>query len=379
MNEFEIIETYFKQRTATGIGIKTQNHQKNTVQQDSQPTYGQKHSQDHSQEHHQEHSQKFDQKHNQKQGILLGIGDDAAITRVPAEYDLATCIDTLVADRHFPADAPAYAIGYKALAVNLSDLAAMGATPKWFTLALTLPESKPAWLKAFAEGLFTLAEQANITLIGGDTTRGPLSITVQANGLLPKGSALTRHGASADDNIYVSGIIGNGYLGLAEYQQQHAQSHGMPNDIKEASDGNKTSPQQTKALKHYLQPQPQNTLGMALLEKATSAIDVSDGLLADLNHILTVNKLHAEIDISAIPFALPSANLDQQLTLLSGGDDYELCFTAPASLHEEIMQIGEKLDISVSLIGKTVNINPRATSPITHMGEPITVSGYNHF
>lgn len=250
--------------------------------------------------------------------VVLGIGDDAALLTVPAGHELAVSVDTLVAGVHFPAHTAPRAIGHKALAVNLSDLAAMGATPAWFTLALTMPQADTAWLDEFCAGLFALAKAQRIALVGGDTTRGPLSITVQVHGLVPAGMAIRRSGARAGDRIYVTGTLGDAALGL------YSLTGACDLDAAERA----------ALIRRLEYPEPRIAAGIALRGVASAAIDLSDGLAADLGHILAASGVGACIDLARIP-ALPAVARHTARTgnaglLLGGGDDYELCFTVPA-------------------------------------------------
>ncbi|MGB5179773.1 MAG: thiamine-phosphate kinase [Gammaproteobacteria bacterium] len=262
----------------------------------------------------------FTRQQPQREDVIVGIGDDAAVLQVPADSELLVCIDTLVAAVHFPESTPAAAIGHKALAVNLSDLAAMGATPAWATLSLTLPDADPVWLGDFSEAFFRLADRYGVALVGGDTTRGPLSVTVQAHGFVPRGRALQRQGAQPGDRIYISGTLGDAGLALQL--------------------GDEADP----LLKQRLDfPQPRVAAGQLLRGYASAAIDVSDGLLADLGHLLEVGgtgmPVGASINIDALPRSttftetLQKAGGVQQSWFyelpLSAGDDYELCFTVP--------------------------------------------------
>ena len=246
--------------------------------------------------------------------VLAGIGDDAALLQVPPGKVLAVCMDTLVAGVHFPPGTSAAAIGHKALAVNLSDLAAMGAEPAWATLSLALPDNDSAWLDAFSAAFFTLADRYAVQLVGGDTTRGPLVITVQAHGFVPAGKALRRQGARPGERIYVTGTLGDAGLALRM---------NSPGDA---------------WLRDRLDfPQPRIEAGLVLREYASAAIDVSDGLLADLGHLLEGDRLGASLRIDALPrskafLALMQETDPERRRLfhelpLSAGDDYELCFT----------------------------------------------------
>ena len=246
--------------------------------------------------------------------VLAGIGDDAALLQVPSGRVLAVCMDTLVAGVHFPPNTAAAAIGHKALAVNLSDLAAMGAEPAWATLALTVPDNDPAWLAAFSDAFFALADRYAVQLVGGDTTHGPLTITVQAHGFVIPGQALRRQGARPGERIYVTGTLGDAGLALRM-----------------------NAPGESRLRERLDFPQPRIEAGLLLREYASAAIDISDGLLADLGHLLEGDRLGASLQIDALPrsdafLAVMQAMDPQRRRLfhelpLSAGDDYELCFT----------------------------------------------------
>lgn len=252
-------------------------------------------------------------------GVVLGVGDDAAVL-APAGRIVLT-VDTLLADVHFPADAAPDAIGHRALAVSLSDVAAMGARPRWCTLALTLPRAEAEWLEAFSGGFFTLAERFGVSLIGGNLTNGPLSITVDAIGELAEDALpLTRAGGRAGDDVYVTGTLGDAAGGLALIRRNGGAASG---DLARTA---------ASLLSRYSKPMPRVEAGIALGKVASAAIDVSDGLAADLGHLCKASGCGAEIDVEALPFseALHSLfTVDEAVRLaLSGGDDYELCFTA---------------------------------------------------
>ncbi|MBF0254871.1 MAG: thiamine-phosphate kinase [Gammaproteobacteria bacterium] len=264
--------------------------------------------------------------------VLLGVGDDCALLRPPPGMDLALSTDTLVAGCHFFADVDPEALGHKCLAVNLSDLAAMGATPAWASLALSLPAVDHAWLQGFAAGFGRLAEQAGIALVGGDTTRGPLSISIQVQGLLPAGQGLRRSGAQAEDLICVSGRLGDAALALHQLQQ-----------------GLEPEP----ALRARLErPSPRLQLGQRLLGLAHACIDISDGLLADLGHICRASGLAAELQLEALPCAPELLASGDWSLPLSGGDDYELCFTLPAEQAAQLPQLAAELGLPLSPIGR---------------------------
>lgn len=302
---------------------------------------------------------------------VLGTGDDAALVRLAEGMELAVSTDMLVAGRHFFEDTDPFWLGHKALAVNLSDMAAMGARPRWALLALALPESLVeaggAWLEAFAAGFFALAKKHQVELIGGDTTAGPLNICVQIMGEVPAGRALRRSGARPGDEIWVSGCLGDAALALAHEQQRI-----------------RLAPEELRAcLPALLEPVPRVELGQALTGIAHSAIDISDGLLADLGHILESSCAGATIQISKTGCSevmkkyLPDPVA--QACLLAGGDDYELCFTAPADQHETIRLLGGRLAVPLTCIGHvTTGAGLRV---LDEKGESVTqeVTGYDHF
>lgn len=296
--------------------------------------------------------------------LRISVGDDAAVLSMAANEELIISVDTSVSGVHFPIDTPAHAIGYKSLATNLSDLAAMGATPRWFTLALTLPEKNEAWLSEFARGLRELADSAAIFLIGGDTTRGPLSITIQVMGSAPKGTALLRSGAQVGDLIAVSGYLGEAAAGLAVLQQG-LKLNTLAND--------------QHCLQRLNYPTPRLALGEWLRVRAHSCMDISDGLLADLNHLLTRSQVGAELyhqNLSYSP-ALQALSLDQQLSyMLTGGDDYELLFTIPPILKPELLAYGQANDLNISIIGI---ITETAGELVLDYPLNNLTNGYNHF
>ncbi len=267
--------------------------------------------------------------------VVLGVGDDAALLSVPEGHELVVTVDTLVAGVHFPLDTAAENIGHKALAVNLSDLAAMGASPAWVTLALTLPTIDHDWLQAFAGGFFALADLYPVQLVGGDTTRGPLSITVQAMGFVPRGEALRRDGAQPGDVVLVTGTLGDAALAL----QQLADA---PAGLRWRLD----------------RPVPRVAAGMALRGLASSAIDISDGLLADFGHILTASGVGAELQVDRLPRSVDfmrvvggAGHADWYRLPLAGGDDYELCLTVPPAQLDTVLQRLDSLSVPVTLVG----------------------------
>ncbi|MBV9724265.1 MAG: thiamine-phosphate kinase, partial [Gammaproteobacteria bacterium] len=260
--------------------------------------------------------------------VVLGIGDDAALMRVPGGCELVAATDTLVAGVHFPPDSPAESVGHRALAVNLSDLAAMGARPAWALLALTLPQVDETWLEGFATGLGELARTHAVALIGGDTTRGPLCISVQLLGFVPAGAALTRSGARAGDVLFVSGTCGDAAAGLA-LEQRRLQA----------------PPEARSWLRErFLFPTPRVALGEELRRFASACIDVSDGLLGDAGKLASASHVGAELAWNELPVSDPlTALLGERRArelALTGGDDYELCFAVPpANIARLLMQL----------------------------------------
>ncbi|TCK17440.1 thiamine-phosphate kinase [Thiogranum longum] len=295
-------------------------------------------------------------------GVLLGIGDDAAILMPDAGSALVVAVDTLVAGRHFPDQTDPVSIGHKALAVNLSDLAAMGAQPRWATLALTLPKADEAWLSGFAEGFFALADRFHVALVGGDTTRGPLSMTVQVQGQVDAARALRRDAAKPGQHIFITGTPGDAAFALQQLQAGEAVEAAL--------------------LARLNRPEPRIALGMTLAGVAEAAIDVSDGLLADIQHMLDASACGAQINVDAIPRsqALLSLDVESALTCqLNGGDDYELCFTVDADRVEQVYQAAEDSAVSIAEIGI---IEPQPGIRCVHEdGSPCTlkVGGFDHF
>jgi thiamine-monophosphate kinase len=302
-------------------------------------------------------------------GAVLGVGDDAAIVRARPGSELVVTADMLVEGRHFGSGADPEKLGHKALAVNLSDIAAMGARPLWTTLALALPRADARWLAAFSRGFMRLARRHGVDLVGGDTTRGPLNICVQVVGEVPRGGALRRDGARAGHDIWVSGTLGDAALALAAGRMR-------------------LRPGERRALEGKLNaPTPRIGLGIALRGVARSAIDISDGLVADLGHICERSRVGAVVELGSIP---ASAVLRRQLerlearaALLGGGDDYELCFTAARSRRDTIARIARRLRLRLSRIGTIMR--PRRGAPLVTVlaasGQPLALrqTGYKHF
>jgi thiamine-monophosphate kinase len=262
--------------------------------------------------------------------VLLGIGDDCALLQPDAAQSLAVTSDMLVEGRHFFAGANPEWLGHKALAVNLSDLAAMGAKPVGFTLALALPHADSSWLTQFSQGLFRLAQQWQCPLIGGDTTQGPLTICITALGHVPSGAAIKRSGTKVGDDIWVSGNLGDARLALGALRSEWPLDHKSLEAI----------------LPRMHEPEPRIALGLQLRGIASSALDVSDGLLGDLRHILKASQVNAEVLIDQLPTSRTLAEQTESLRrqcAANGGDDYELCFTAPKNKRTEIESLSTAL------------------------------------
>lgn len=299
---------------------------------------------------------------------VLGVGDDGAVLRPAIGMDLVVTTDMLVAGTHFQPDDDPQALGWKALAVNLSDLAAMGAQPRWAVVAAALPAADEAWISAFAQGLFSCAETFAVDVIGGDTTRGPLNITPTVFGEVPHGQALTRTGARAGDELWVSGAPGLAALGLAWRQGKVSAGGTAPAACLAALD----------------RPQPRVALGLALRGQASAAIDVSDGLLADIGHILERSALAADVDFTRLPRAAFACGADAPLArhcLLAGGDDYELVFTAAPERHAAILALAAHLELPLTCIGRLRQ--GVAGELVLRDGDgrpmPVTRRGYDHF
>ncbi len=298
-------------------------------------------------------------------GVVLAVGDDAAILRPSVGCELLVSTDMLVSGRHFFPDVDPRALGHKTLAVNLSDIAAMGGRARWATLAVAWPQLDSAWIAAFAEGLFALAAHHQVDLIGGDTTRGPLTLSVQIMGEVPAGQALRRDGAQPGDEIWVSG-----QLGLAAAALQHRL-------------GALSLPEPVRVLcqQQLDWPQPRLALGQALRGLASAALDVSDGLLADLGHLLQRSGVAGEVWAGQLPSHpwLCAQGLATLPCLAAGGDDYELCFTAPPRHHAAIAALAAPLGLPLSCIGRIVP--GQGCRLLDTRGQPIILEreGYDHF
>ncbi|WP_313603388.1 thiamine-phosphate kinase [Comamonas jiangduensis] len=302
----------------------------------------------------------------------LGVGDDCALLAPAPGMQLAVSTDMLVEGRHFFADVNPQLLGHKALAVNLSDLAASGAKPLAFTLALSLPRADAAWCQAFADGLFALADQHQCELVGGDTTQGPLTICITVFGEVPAGQALLRSGAQVHDDIWVSGSLGDARIALDALLRQHA----LPPAVL------------AQARQRLEQPTPRVALGLALRGIATSCLDISDGLLGDLNHILEASRVGARIDANItrglmrarrhpMMAALAMSRIDA--CTLAGGDDYELCFTAPPDAQSAVREAAAQAGVPVTCIGRIEA--ERGVRVMAPGGQqlPLRFAGFEHF
>ncbi|MDW6001633.1 thiamine-phosphate kinase [Vibrio mangrovi] len=310
----------------------------------------------------------FKQRQAQRKDVQLGIGDDCAIVKVPEQVRLAISTDTMVSGTHFLPDANPAWVAHKALASNLSDLASMGATPAWCSLALTLPETDTEWLSQFCDAFFELASYYNIQLIGGDTTRGPLSITLTVHGFVPEDQVLTRQGAKVGDWIYVTGTLGDSKAGLELILSGEQMVHPSGAELEK---------------RHYLSS-PRVLAGQALLKLASSAIDISDGLAADVQHILECSGVGASIDVSCLPVSkellqyLGDDIVKAQQYALTSGEEYELCFTVSEGNKGSLESALSHCDTPLTCIGQ---IRPQGQWELHDKGKPLAwnLTGYDHF
>lgn len=297
-----------------------------------------------------------------KSGTRIGIGDDGAILSLSSASDLVVSTDTLLEGVHFLPGTPPEALGHKALAVNLSDIAAMGALPQWVFLSLTLPTADETWLEGFSKGFLGLAKHYSVELVGGDTTRGPLSVTVTILGQVTKGEGLCRHGAKCGDSIFVTGLIGDAGLGLHEAKMKESANQSV--------------------LERYMKPVPRVQAGSCLESVASSCIDISDGLAADLGHILEKSGVGASLEWEKIPLSKAVSDFviqtEQWDFPLIAGDDYELCFTVPASNLARFNKVSNDFGCLVTCIG---SIEEKKGLRLSRVGKNMELegSGYRHF
>jgi thiamine-monophosphate kinase len=304
----------------------------------------------------------------QHPAVTCDVGDDCALLSIPFGYELAVSIDTLVAGVHFPEkNYSAYLLGHRALRVAASDLAAAGAAPLAFTLALTLPSVDEQWLADFSRGLSEAASALSLTLIGGDTTRGPLTLSLQVHGLISKGRMLKRNGAKAGDLVFVSGDLGAARAALDVFNHPDAFSSSVTDIF----------------LQRYWQPQPRLALGVQLRNVASACLDISDGLLADAAHIASASKVAIEIDSFSVPVnsaVKEHYDLDTALRFaFTGGDDYELCFTVPTEKVGQIKMIAEAAGCALTCIGRVVDGAGVRCLDVSGNTVEFEKSGYQHF
>jgi thiamine-monophosphate kinase len=300
---------------------------------------------------------------SKRDDVVLGIGDDAAVLRLPDGHELIVAMDTLNSGVHFPEHTAAADIGWKSLAVNLSDLAAMGAEPAWCTLSLSLPSADSAWVHAFLDGFLALASEHRLSLVGGDTTKGPLSICVAVHGFVPIGRAIRRSGAREEDDVWVTGTLGDAAAALAQWRNDESMHDHLRNRLD--------------------RPTPRIAAGLALRGIANACIDVSDGLLADLAHILDASAAGAEIDIENLPqshaFAKYADSETRRELQLGGGDDYELCFTAASAMRDAVQAAMTQTQTNVARIGRIVRHSGILLKHADGSIMPAPARGWDHF
>ena len=312
-------------------------------------------------------SRYFSRRGAPRSDVVLGVGDDGAVLECPPGSQLIAAIDSLVEDVHFPAGSPARSVGHRALAVNLSDLAAMGAQPAWALLALALPAADEAWLGQFSDGLDALARQHGVALVGGDTSAGKLCVTVQILGFVPRGAALTRSGGSAGDAVFVSGTTGDSAAGLMLEQSRLT--------VRDAA-------QAQWLLDRFRYPTPRVSLGLALRGLASACIDVSDGLLGDCGRLAQASGCGVELDYDALPVSgqlcsAVGAERARELAL-TGGEDYELCFSVPAGKLTQFAAHCPSGEFGWSRIG-TLSVAPGAVVRRGATVMQVSHRGFDHF
>lgn len=306
-----------------------------------------------------------------RKDVLLSIGDDCAVTSLKPNQQLAITTDTLVCGTHFLSTISAADLAYKSVAVNLSDLASMGAEPAWVSLALTLPEINHDWLAEFSEHFFEILDHYNVDLIGGDTTRGHLSLTVTAQGIVPQDKGLFRHNAETGDWIYVSGTLGDSAAGLQLLLNQNTENNNWNKD-------------ESYLIQRHLRPTPRVLLGLSIASIANAAIDISDGLLSDLGHILKRSECGAVLNLEDLPLSEALLNRycqsEAEKFALTGGEDYELCFTVPNDNKHKLEKALANIGVRYTCIGQIRSAKEGLT--LLRNDEPITLPseiGYDHF
>lgn len=302
-----------------------------------------------------------------QQGVLLGIGDDAALLRLPDGSDLVAAVDTIVAGRHFPPATDAHSIGHRALAVNLSDMAAMGANPAWATLSLTMPIADAAWLQEFSSGLLDLAREHGVALVGGDTTRGPLTVSVQILGSVPRGAALRRSGAKAGDLLVATGTLGDSGAGLAF-------ALNAPRDLNRSI--------VDELIQRFDYPIPRVRFGIAARQSASAAMDISDGLVGDLPKLAAASGVHAHVQVERLPLsaALRAAVSETQARewALAAGDDYELLLAVSPAMYPKLEASARQLNLTLSIIGE-LSSGSGVSWSLHGVDYKPAVTGYDHF
>lgn len=313
-------------------------------------------------------------KRTPRKDVIVSIGDDCAITELKQNQRLVVTTDTMVENTHFLPNIRPADLAYKSVATNLSDLAAMGAEPAWVSLALTLPEINEQWLSEFSESFFDILDHYNVDLIGGDTTKGPLSITITAQGIIPKGKALCRHSAKVGDWVYVSGTLGDSAAGLQFVLNRESAVNSA----------------QEYLIKRHLRPTPRVLLGLELSVSAlaNAAIDISDGFVADLGHILSRSQCGALIDIGKLPLSEQLIETvgrkKAEMLALTGGEDYELCFTVPDNNRAKLERALAYIGVQYTCVGQVRAISPNNKKRIKfeRNGEPVELDikpGFDHF
>ncbi|WP_158970592.1 thiamine-phosphate kinase [Paraglaciecola sp. L3A3] len=309
----------------------------------------------------------------QRKDVIIGIGDDAAVTHIPQGQALVTTTDTLLSGVHFLPDASAHAVAQKAIAVNLSDLAAMGAEPAWLSLSLSVPHADELWLKDFSTGLQELVDYYSIQLIGGDTVQGPLAITITAQGFVPFEQAITRSGAKPGDLVYVTGTLGDAGLGLAIAKNQQ----------EKVTDSAITAENRDFLLKRLNYPTPRLLTGTMLRRIANSCIDLSDGLISDIKHILTMSHCGATLNLDKLPLSTAlSESVDEETAIkyaLSAGDDYELLFTVSEEQKGNLETTLASANIQVTCIGQLNGSNGKLDLRKNDQAYTLNIQGYQHF
>ena len=346
--------------------------------------------------------QRIRQRATTRDDVVLGIGDDAALLQPPAGRQLVVAMDTLNAGVHFPVDTAPADIGWKALAVNLSDLAAMGAVPAWCTLSLSMPDADPVWVDGFLDGFLQLADRHRVSLVGGDTTRGPLSVCVTVHGFVEPGSAMRRDGATPGDDVWVTGTLGDAAAALSlllplppgegggEGSEKRSRSQAIlarpetePSSQPLPREERGSAAQVAALTQRLHRPTPRIEAGLGLVDIAHAAIDISDGLLADVRHVAGASGVAIHIDADVLPTSDPlqaTFGTEVRRTLqATGGDDYELCFTAPVHARDRIASLAARLGLGITRIGRVTEGEGTHAHLADGTGWHPRRIGYSHF